>query len=91
MDPEYPYITTGTSAANVTNTYTVYTTPLKFHKGDAYEAIHEHPTVFCSSGPTPADALRAMADLLAKSGVDTWSGASVNFDREGTHYLTIYL
>lgn len=60
------------------------------HDGKSYEAVNEEPRVFCAYGPTPADALRAMAELLTKHKITTWSASSVNFDRD-THYLTIYL
>lgn len=57
----------------------------------AYEAINENPRVFCSSGKTPQHALSEMAGLLHTNNITSWSAASVNFDDEGTHYLTIYL
>lgn len=88
MDPEYPYILkSGTYSSSVT--YTNFNR-YKAHGGDSYEAVNEKPRVFCSSGPTPVDALRAMSDILKAEGIDTWTASSVHFDDEA-HYLTIYV
>ena len=90
MDPEYPYYTTTTTGSGATVTFTNFNR-YRSHDGDSYEAVNETPRVFCSSGPTPVDALRAMSDLLKAEGITTWSASSVHFDDEGVHYLTIYL
>jgi len=39
----------------------------------------ENPRVFEATGPTPAAALRAMADLLENIGVDHWLSARVDY------------
>ena len=91
MDPEYlytPSYTFGSSANSATVTYFNF---FKDVLGDSYVAEAETPRVFCSFGPTPAAALTAMATLLKKEGIETWSASAVSFDEEGTHYLTIYL
>jgi len=93
MDPEYPYTpsyTFSTSGNIGLVTYTNFPQWKKAHDGDSYEAVNENPRVFCSHGPTPVDALRAMADILKENGIDTWKASSVHFDEEGTHFLTIY-
>jgi hypothetical protein len=89
MDPEYPLYVVNSNTANnsFTTTFTSFTQDL----GDSYVADAETPQVFCSFGKTPAAALRAMARLLEKEQIDTWSASAVAFDKEGTHYLTIYL
>jgi hypothetical protein len=88
MDPEYPYFpTTTTNTTNVVYTFNRY----KAHDGESYEAVNEEPRVFCSSGPTPVDALRAMSDILAKNKIKTWTASSVHFDDDGVHYFTIYV
>lgn len=90
MDPEYPYRpTTTTNTTNVTYTFGNFNR-YKAHDGDSYEAVNENPRVFCSSGPTPVDALRAMSDILKTEGIKTWTASSVHFDDE-LHYLTIYV
>lgn len=85
MDPEYPY-NGSTSSTTIVYNFNRY----KAHDGDSYEAVNEKPRVFCASGPTPVDALRAMSDILRKEGIETWSASSVHFDDEA-HYLTIYV
>lgn len=95
MDPEYPYIMkSGTHSTtpdlNATVTFTNFNR-YKAHDGDSYEAVNEEPRVFCASGPTPVDALRAMSDVLSKNKIKTWTASSVHFDDEGVHYLTIYV
>lgn len=91
MDPEYPYnpntYTSASSMGTVTYTFNRY----KAHDGDSYEAVNENPRVFCSNGPTPVDALRAMSDILKENKVKTWTASSVHFDDDGVHYLTIYV
>lgn len=86
MDPEYPYISATTTNTNVVYNFNRY----KAHDGDSYEAVNENPRVFCSSGPTPVDALRAMSDILKENKIKTWTASSVHFDDE-LHYLTIYV
>ena len=91
MDPEYPYTFSGTTSSTWggTVTYTNFNR-YKAHSGDSYEAVNENPRVFCATGPTPVDALRAMSDILKAEGIDCWTASSVHFDEEGTHYITIY-
>jgi hypothetical protein len=59
--------------------------------GTSWEAVNENPRVFCSVGPTPADALYKMGYQLASEGIEYWTASSVHFDDEGTCYLTIYV
>jgi hypothetical protein len=89
MDPEYPLLPSYSFTALTGSTVTSIETFKD--RGEAYVADAETPQVFCSFGPTPAAALNAMAGLLQKEGIDTWSASAVSFDKEGTHYLTIYL
>lgn len=59
---------------------------------DAYEAINEHPRVFCSYGNTPASALMKMALLLKKNNIKSFSSANVGYLLgEDVHYVTIYV
>lgn len=91
MDPEYPYQWPNpTTNSNSTTTVVYNFNRYKAHSGDSYEAVNENPRVFCSSGPTPVDALRAMSDILKSEGIKTWTASSVHFDDE-LHYLTIYV
>lgn len=91
MDPEYPYqYPVSTTSLSGMVTYTDFNR-YKAHGGDSYEAVNEQPRVFCSSGPTPVDALRAMSDILKTEGIKTWTASSVHFDDDGVHYLTIYV
>jgi hypothetical protein len=89
MDPEYPYRTNTHATTVSTNVHEL--NRYKAHSGDSYEAVNENPRVFCSNGPTPVDALRAMSDILKENGVKTWTASSVHFDDDRTHYLTIYV
>jgi hypothetical protein len=92
MDPEYPYYGGFQTYTHPTTTTTnVYSLTLRAHDGDSYEAVNEQPRVFCSSGPSPVDALKAMSDILSKHGIKTWTASSVHFDDDGVHYLTIYV
>jgi hypothetical protein len=56
----------------------------------SYEAYNENPRVFCSHGPNPSAALKAMAKILKKEDICYWTASSVNFDDDGICYLTIY-